>query len=208
MDSVVIYRSFVEASKALAPEEFKECWMKIFEYALDEEEPDEIQSPLAEAIFIMAKPQIDANKKRKVDGAKGGAPKGNKNAKKQPVVESKNNHRLSDQQPNVNVNVNVNDNVNDNVNVNNNNILLFCKPTQKEVEDFCRGRGLKTNPKSFYQHYSLTDWKDGSGDPIKNWQLTLLAWEKNADGKKGFADFKQNSYDFDALEKELLANGG
>lgn len=116
-DSVVVYRSFVEASKMMQPDEFKEYWMALFAYALEDQEPEDIKSTLAEALLIMAIPQIDANKTRRNNGAKGGAPKGNQNAKKQPkqpMVELENNQGLSEEQPNVNVNVNVNANVNDN----------------------------------------------------------------------------------------------
>lgn len=58
--------------------------------------------PIANSIFTLIKPQLDANNKRYLNSKKGGAPKGNKNAK--------NNLKTTEGQPNVN------DNVNDNVN--------------------------------------------------------------------------------------------
>lgn len=115
-DSVVIYKSFHQASKMLKPEEYKELWVALFEYALEDIEPEDIESALAEAILTMALPQIDANKKKHTDGCKGGAPKGNQNARKQPKqppVELENNQWLKEKQPNENENENENENVNE-----------------------------------------------------------------------------------------------
>ena len=72
--------------------------------------------PIIDAFITAFEPQIKANLKRRKDGAKGGAPKGNKNAQKQPMVE----FEETQKQPNVNVNVNANDNVNVNANENGN----------------------------------------------------------------------------------------
>lgn len=70
---------------------------------------------VTDAFITAFEPQIEANKKRRKNGKKGGAPKGNQNAKKQPLVVLDNNRRLNEKQPNVNVNVNDNVNVNANV---------------------------------------------------------------------------------------------
>ena len=89
-DSFIFYRSFYEAVQELDEKDKIATYDAIISYALNRVEPD-VQGA-AKAIFKMAKPQIDANQKRFLDGcegaehgAKGGAPKGNKNAaKKQP----------------------------------------------------------------------------------------------------------------------------
>lgn len=75
MDSCVIYKSFVNATKEMQPKDFKEFWMAAFEYALDGKEPAPFKSEMAEVIFTMARPQIDANARRKNNGSKGGRPK-------------------------------------------------------------------------------------------------------------------------------------
>ena len=112
-DSFVFYRSFAEALKALPEEEKNKAIDYIIAYALDDEEPEELEG-IAVAVFKLVKPQIDANNKRFENGCKGGAPTGNQNARKQP----KNNLETTKKQPKNNQkqpNVNVNDN--DNVNV-------------------------------------------------------------------------------------------
>lgn len=104
-ESFVFYRSFYEATKDLEPVDYKSAVNAIVQYALNGIESKDL-TPIAQAIFVMAKPQIDKNNRRYVSGCKGGAPVGNQNARKQP----KNNQN----QPNDNDNDN--DNGNDNGN--------------------------------------------------------------------------------------------
>lgn len=104
-DSFVFYKSFYDALCELDEKDQIILLHAICSYAINGEEPH-IKGPL-KAVFITIKPQIDKNNQRYENGKKGGAPKGNQNAKK--TTENNQN------QPNVNVNVN--DTVNDNVNV-------------------------------------------------------------------------------------------
>ena len=111
--SFVMYDSFLSAMKHLNDAEFRECVMKIRDYALEGID-EESQSPYVNIILAMAKPNLDSARRRymaSVENGKkgaefgelGGAPKGNKNAsKKQPL-----------KQP---LDVDVDDNDNDNVN--------------------------------------------------------------------------------------------
>ena len=113
--SFVMYDSFLEAMKHLNDSEFRECVMRIRDYALEGID-EESQSPYVNIILAMAKPNLDSARRRymaSVENGKkgaefgelGGAPKGNKNAsKKQPL-----------KQP-LDVDVDVDDNDNDNVN--------------------------------------------------------------------------------------------
>ena len=111
-ESFIFYKSFYEALNDLDEPADKIAFIEaICEYALNEEKP-KLSGPL-KGMFNLARPQIDKNNIRYENGKKGGAPKGNKNAKKQPKT-TENNQNL----PNVNVNDNVNVNVNDNDNVN------------------------------------------------------------------------------------------
>ena len=110
-----MYDSFLEAMKHLNDSEFRECVMRIRDYALEGID-EESQSPYVNIILAMAKPNLDSARRRymaSVENGKkgaefgelGGAPKGNKNAsKKQPL-----------KQP---LDVDVDDNVNEDVDVN------------------------------------------------------------------------------------------
>lgn len=157
-DSFVFYKSFFEAIEKLPEECQLEAYRSITKLALFGE--DEEPTGLASIVYIMAKPQIEANFEKYENGRKGGAPKGNKNAKrKQPMVELENNQKqpvvdlvVSEKQPPVefknnkkqpNVNVNVNDNVNDNDNVNANDAGCFKKNNDEEISDAVLGYSKK-----------------------------------------------------------------
>ena len=113
--SFVMYDSFLEAMKHLNDAEFRECVLKIRDYALEGIDK-ESESPYVNIILAMAKPNLEAARRRyeaSVENGKkgaefgklGGAPKGNKNAsKKQPL-----------KQP-LNVNEDENENENENGN--------------------------------------------------------------------------------------------
>ena len=93
--SFVMYDSFLEAMKHLNDAEFRECVLRIRDYALEGID-EESQSPYVNIILAMAKPNLDSARRRymaSVENGKkgaeygklGGAPKGNQNArKKQP----------------------------------------------------------------------------------------------------------------------------
>ena len=113
--SFVFYDSFLEAMKHLNDKEFRECVLKIRDYALEGIDV-ESKSQMLNVIMELAKPNLDSARKRYMAcvengkkgaeyGQLGGAPKGNQNArKKQPL-----------KQP---LDVDVNDNVEEDVNEN------------------------------------------------------------------------------------------
>ena len=72
-DGVVFYRSFWEAITHLGDADQLASVKAIVEYGLYGKEPE--CSGVATAIFMMAKPQIDANNRRYENGTKGGRPK-------------------------------------------------------------------------------------------------------------------------------------
>ena len=121
--SFVMYDSFLEAMKHLNDAEFRECVLKIRDYALEGVD-EESSSPMVNVIMAMAKPNLDSARRRymaSVENGKkgaeygklGGAPKGNQNArKKQPLKQPQ-------KQPlDVDVNDDVEEDVNEEVNVN------------------------------------------------------------------------------------------
>ena len=96
--SFVMYDSFVEAMMHLDDKDFRECFMKIRDYAL-EGVCAESASQNINIIMALAKPNLDSARRRymaSVENGKkgaeygklGGAPKGNQNArKKQPLIQ-------------------------------------------------------------------------------------------------------------------------
>ena len=111
--SFVMYDSFLSAMKHLNDAEFRECVLRIRDYALEGID-EESQSPYVNIILAMAKPNLDSARRRymaSVENGKkgaefgklGGAPKGNQNARK-------NNPQSTPKQP---LDVDVNDDVED-----------------------------------------------------------------------------------------------
>ena len=121
--SFVFYDSFLEAMKHLNDAEFRECVLKIRDYALEGVD-EESSSPMVNVIMAMAKPNLDSARRRymaSVENGKkgaeygklGGAPKGNQNARnKQPL------NQPQKQPLDVDANDDVEEDVNEEVNVN------------------------------------------------------------------------------------------
>lgn len=128
-ESFVFYQSFVNAAKYLPRKQYLNILAAVCEYGISGEEPCGL-NPVERAMFEAFRPQIDANAQRREEGKKGGAPRGNQNAKKQSennlennlennqnnLENNQNNRGCFEKQPNENVNVNVNENENENVN--------------------------------------------------------------------------------------------
>ena len=90
-DSIVIFRNIIQSLDVLPPELYKEVSRLVYAYAFDGIMPPESTEPTTLALFLSFKPQIDFNVKRyesyRERGKKGGAPKGNNNARKMPKEE-------------------------------------------------------------------------------------------------------------------------
>ncbi len=176
-DSFVFYRSFRDAIYRLPTEEQNILLRAVIDYGLDQTPPDfsgQPNQPYIDAVFAACRPQIDANYRRWLNGLKGapygsrgGAPKGNTNAKKQP----QNNPKTT---PNVNVNVNENENVD----AEKNTKKKFIAPSLLEVEDYCRQRGSCVDPNKFVDYYVSNGWMVGK-NKMKDWRAAVRNWERN-----------------------------
>jgi uncharacterized phage protein (TIGR02220 family) len=119
---MIFYRSFWEAIKNLPECEQIACVRAILEYGFDDKEPEEPGA--AKALFMMARPQIDANNARYENGKKGGKPRNNQSVTK---VKPKRNQSVTNCEPNRNQTVTKpKPNVNDNENVNDKKDILSC----------------------------------------------------------------------------------
>jgi len=122
--SFIVYKSWRTAFELLTDSEKSQFMLNLFKFHNDEEII--LDTPMLEMFWKSIEYNLYDNDRRyqtsKENGAKGGAPKGNKNASKQPkTTEEQPKQSLVEQNKlNVNVNDNVNHNVNNNGKVNDN----------------------------------------------------------------------------------------
>lgn len=181
-ESFVFYRSFLESIEEAQPEEQLQLYRAIALYALNQEDPQ--LKGLVKGVWLAIKPQLDANFKRYINGKKGGAPRGNSNARKQP----KNNQK----QPNVNDNVNVN--------VNGSGIRGTMEriPTLEKVRLFFKshakpGQNHEVMSFNFFNTFRSVDWHSADNKPVENWQAMAMSWI-NSDNKSNYDNSGENPW--------------
>lgn len=76
-EGFIFYKSFADSLEALPAEDYKECVSALCKYAIDGEEP-ETDNPFVKMFFTLARPQVDANNKRREAGKNGGVAKAGK----------------------------------------------------------------------------------------------------------------------------------
>ena len=114
-ESFVFYRSFYESFKKFPKKERLQLFEAVCAYALDEIEPEDLPG-MAEVVFTLLKPQLDANLRKYENGLKGGRPSKPNGNQTETKAKPKRNQTETKPKPNDNVNDNVNVNENDNVN--------------------------------------------------------------------------------------------
>jgi len=92
-DGFIFYESFRKAMTGLPPETQLLLYNAIADYALYDAEPDFGGDGVALAFFTLIKPQLDANIRKRENGAKGGRPA--KGTEREP----NRNHRETRRQP-------------------------------------------------------------------------------------------------------------
>lgn len=83
----------------------------------------------------------------------------------------------------------------------------FTPPSLQEVSDYITEKGYHVDPNAFIDFYTSKGWKIGS-QAMKDWKAAIRTWErreKTTPGNK-FNNFEQNTYDFDALERQMISN--
>lgn len=219
-DSVVFYRSWHEATKNLPPEFYKEAMVAFMEYALNGS-IGEI-SPVANLFLQMAKPQVDTNNQKYLNGCKGGRPSkvevekeeiesGRKYSDTARMVaqnqpETERNQSITKAKPN---------NVYDNENVLKENTLKgvkekrFTPPTVEQVTEYCQKSDITSvDVQRFVDFYTSKDWMIGK-NRMKDWQAAVRNWARQ-DGKpkehcskvkkpNSFLNFEQRNTDYDEI---------
>lgn len=216
-DSVVFYRSFYEAIKNLPPDDFKKSACAILDYALDGETPE--GSGIEWAVYVLTKPQIDANNKRYENGKKAikdtstidqTDTKPTPNQYQTVTKSSPNGYQVdTEPHPNVNVNVNVND-IKENTlkGVKEN---CFIPPTPENVKEYCREKGYEVDAERFVDFYESKGWMIGK-NKMKDWKAAVRNWTRGqkkpagntSEKKNGFKNTTERNYNFAELERAVV----
>lgn len=131
-ESVVIYQTWLESAALLGEEKQIEALMQIINYGIYGTVPDNPDDPMMQMLLMNWMPLVDAQKKRR----KGGAPKGNQNAKGNKGGAPKGNQNARKKQLNKTTQpFNVNGNGNGNVNANYNDPSLSLSPDGQAREE-------------------------------------------------------------------------
>lgn len=208
-DSFVFYRSFMDALRCVPEEEFCTCLKALIVYALDGE--DTADTWTSQMFMALAKPQIDANKKRRKNGEKG-AEYGKLGGR--PKAENAENPiGVTDETPNENANVN------EEKEKTRKKEKRFQKPTVEEVQEYCTERHNAVDPQTFVDFYESKGWKVGNS-PMKDWKACVRTWERsrNKDAPRSGSDkIRQINQTIgrtgsvkeqnDALIRQILAGG-
>ena len=150
-DSVVFYRSFYDAIKNIPEADQLKAYTAIMEYAMNDVQP-EIDG-IALAIFLLVKPQIDANNKRYENGKK---PK-----VKQVISKSEASCKQNISKSEANVNVNVKENEKGNENVKEKDKTYSCV-----FEELWKAYPRKKEKSAAYKAYKATLNKGFSEDEL------------------------------------------
>ncbi len=189
--AVLIQPSFYEAMKVLPDDERLLLYDCICEYSLNGIEPAKLP-PIANSLFILMKPNIDSSNNRYSasveNGKKGGAPKGNQNARKQPrnnqSEQPKNNHDSDcdfDSESNYDC-----DNSVDKPHTRH----RFAPPTAEDVRIYCQEQGFSVDAEKFVDHYESNGWMVGK-NKMKDWKATVRNWNRKEKPHNGKTESKQ-----------------
>lgn len=163
-DSFVLYRSFIDIIKELDDTEAKAFILAISNYALDGIEP-QLQGML-NSLWILAKPQLDANIRRYENGKKGGAPKGSSN--------NPNGRRGKTTNPEITENI-----ATANAEPHRLEPINPVSPTLEQIQRYVSTHNLQIDPEWFFNYYESRGWKSGNTD-IVNWEALIRTWVNRA----------------------------
>jgi len=178
-DSIVFYRSFYEAAKALDDHQELELYRAIFEFGLDHKNTE--MGPMAAAMFKLIQPQLEANYKKWQNGNKGGRPKQEESEK-----EPKDNQKETKNEPNENDNENVNENANVFIRLQLNDKSLF--PIYED--DLVKYRDLYPAVNVEQEFRNMVGWIDGNPtrrktkNGIKKFVNSWLSKEQDQGGRR------------------------
>lgn len=164
-DSFVFYRSFLDAIDQASDVEQLALYRGIVLYALNGVEPE--FDGLLQAVWLMIRPRLDANRRRYVDGCRGGVhgKKGGrpKNPTKTPCKPQENPTKTP---------------CADDAKRGAKRATRFVVPTLQEVRDYVTEKSLSVDAERFYNYYSSNGWMVGR-NKMRDWRAALQNWSRS-----------------------------
>ena len=170
LDSFVFYRSFLEAVEEMNDEDKLSTLLAICNYAIYGTEP-ELKTPFSRAVFSLVRPNIDANRVRRVNGGKGGRPK------KETIGFQEKNHRFPKSESNEDEDGDEDGDGDGAKGADNPPRSRFTPPTLAEVQSYVAGRHSPVDPQEFVDFYAAKGWMVGK-TPMKDWKAACRNAEK------------------------------
>lgn len=210
-EQFTFYRSFLNGISRIKNKTSRcEAYDAIVLYALDGMEPDlDKLSDMASLAFVMAKPNIDASRKKAEAGRRGGS-SGSSNSDKQTGSKPEANAskpQASDEEAN-----SKQEKEQGQEQGQDKEQMLYARerasasrfvpPTVEEVSAYCEERRNSVDPAAFVDFYASKGWKVGSS-PMKDWKAAVRTWEQRDGRGPGTADKPKTNNPFLAMALEM-----
>ena len=182
-EGFVFYRSFYEAIRNMDDATCAACFRALCEYGLNG--VDAAENPIAAAILIMAKPQIDRNNEKYENGKKGGRPKKPKdeteNQTETKAEPNENQTETKTEKSKPKEKEKVKEKEKEKVTLKSEcegvKPSAFAPPSVEEVKAYCAERGNKVDAERFVDYYTANGWMYGK-TRMKDWKAVVRNWEK------------------------------
>lgn len=188
-NAFIFYPSFTEQIEVIKDVRIKgDLYRAVSLYGCTGEIPDFSDiDPLGmlDGLFLAMKRAIDDQHKRREiqrrNGAKGGAPIGNNNARRKPETSENNPKQPETSENNLNKDKDK-DKDKDNKELSNESKkktrCVFSAPSLDEVKEFFKVNNFSSNPEAFFDYYDANGWTQGNRKPLKKWEAAARQWER------------------------------
>ena len=173
-EAFVFYRSFFEAMEGLADRDKLVLYDAIARMGLYGEQP---QLPLeAKRLFVLILPQLKANRKKRVEGRKGGRP-ASIGYTRENTTGSEN------EKPNEKEKENENEKEKENLFSPETTAAAGTEkketiPSLGEIKRYVEDTHLPVDAEHFYNYYKANGWRMGQ-NPMQDWKAAVKAWARN-----------------------------
>ena len=218
-DSLILHFEYID-DEEMTPEEIGQLTLAMIRYSRDGSEPkftDRALRFMWKAVRARLDADTEAYEERcrvnRENGAKGGAPLGNQNARKynRTVYETTENNPEQPKQPDIDIDIDndIDTDTKEKSKPKEKAPKRFSAPSLEEVREYCLERGNNVDPERFCDFYDSVGWKVGN-KPMKDWKAAVRTWERREEPKarsgttNNFKNFEERKTNLDLLEEQYF----